>query len=117
MTFVYNHNILRMKARLRELERELDERLREKAKLEKAIALLKEHGLARTDDNKEKRVPISTRKAEIRLVVAEQPGIRVGDLAELLGVTSQRVVQIVNVMTDDGEIERRPGGGLKTGNS
>lgn len=112
MTFVYNHNILRMKARLAELERELADRSAEKAKLEKAVMLLEEHGLDRPENAPAKRVPLNVRKAEVKSVVREQPGIRVGDLAELLGLTSQRVVQIVNVMVTDGEIERKPGGGL-----
>lgn len=108
MTYSYHHDILKMRTRLKELE----DLIAEKAKLERAILLLEEHDLGESSPNLNKRVPSEIRKAEIRAVVSEQPGIRVGKVAELLGLTSQRVVQLANTMTEDGELIRKPGGGL-----
>lgn len=115
MTFVYNHNVLRMKARLSELEEELSARNKEKDQLQEAIRLLEDYGIVNTDESKEKRVPIETRKAEIATLVQERPGIRVGEVAQLLGLSSQRVVQIVNTMAKDGQIRRKESGGLLPG--
>jgi hypothetical protein len=108
VTYSYHHDILKMRTRLKELEG----LVAEKEKLERAIQLLEEHDLGESSPNLNKRVPAEIRKAEIRAVVSERPGIRVGEVAELLGLTSQRVVQLANAMADEGELRRKPGGGL-----
>lgn len=59
-----------------------------------------------------RRVPFRERAEQVLRLVEHDPGVRVGTVARALGVSSPRVVQIVNRLVDDGSLERQEQGGL-----
>ena len=56
------------------------------------------------------RKPIEQRKAEIELLVRQQPGIKPTQIAKAKGLTTSRVSQILNQMEEDGTVLRAEDG-------
>jgi predicted transcriptional regulator len=94
-----------LETRLAELQPYLDE-------AEEIAEMLRT--LDRRRQPRKKRVPMTERRDVILRLVADRPGMRVGELAGELGVSVPRAVQLVNELEQRGDL-RRTGDGLMLG--
>src|SRR4051812_24477397 len=102
----------RLEARLEELRPAVEEA----EELERLLELIR--GVAPSgplESGGRQRIPYAERAEAILTYVRQQPGIRVGSLAKLLGLSSPRVVQIVNRLEAEELVRRQPEGGIVLG--
>jgi hypothetical protein len=64
----------------------------------------------RGDGPAPRRLPLSARKDSALSLIGERPGLLVKDLAEGMDVSASRVVQILDILEEEGRVVRRKRG-------
>ncbi|SEH10542.1 winged helix-turn-helix domain-containing protein [Thermoleophilum album] len=118
MTDFLDQKVKEMEARLRELRPLVDEYER----LQKALSALRgavtqatrseggRRARRRGGGRRGPRRPRGTRAAEALELITQNPGIKVRELAERMGITPNYVYQLVPKLESEGKVERRDGG-------
>jgi DNA-binding MarR family transcriptional regulator len=94
----------KLKARLQELQPAVDEY----DEIKGMLAAFESGAQSQTKSRR--RVPLPERENQVVTLVKENPGITAKELAGRLGVSSARIVQVVNELEKKGRVERREGG-------